>query len=152
MTHEEYVEQAHTLLQDFVQETLARLATNWSDRGVSLSQIRLLLVLFHIGPATIGQIADQLHIGQSAASLLVERLVQTQLAERTDDPRDRRRAIVRLTEDGEASLGRQRRGQRRLHAILNELDDAQLAGMIATFTAIISLAKAEKLWEGESYD
>jgi DNA-binding MarR family transcriptional regulator len=152
MTHDEHVEQAHAVIRSFVQLTLARLAQDWADRGLSLPQIRLLLALFHIGSATIGQIADHLHIGQSAASLLVDRLVQAHLAERTDDPADRRRAIVRLTEAGEALLWRQRAGQQRLHAILNELDDAHLVMVIDTFTAILSLAESEGLFEESSHD
>ena len=74
MTHEEYVKQAQTLLRSFVQVLLTRLAEDWTDHGLSLAQIRLLLALGHIAPATIGQLAEHLHIGQSAASLLVDRL------------------------------------------------------------------------------
>jgi DNA-binding MarR family transcriptional regulator len=150
--HDEHVEQAHALFRSLVQAALGRLATMWADQGLSLPQIRLLLALAHNGPATIGQLADHLRIGQSAASLLVERVVQAHLAERTDDPVDRRRAIVRLTEAGEASLGRQRAGQQRMHAILNGMDDAHLTMFIETFTAILSLAESEGLFEEGSHD
>jgi DNA-binding MarR family transcriptional regulator len=152
MTHDEQVEQAHTLFQGFVQVTLGRLATMWADQGLSLSQIRLLLILAHSAPATIGQIADHLRIGQSATSLQVDRLVQAHLVERTDDPADRRRAIVRLTEAGEASLGRQRVGQQRLHAYLGGLDDAHLAMVIDTFTALLTLTDRESFFEEDSHD
>jgi DNA-binding MarR family transcriptional regulator len=152
MTHDEQVEQAHTLFRSFVQAMLARLATMWADQGLNLHQIRLLLVLAHSTPATIGQIADSLRIGQSAASLQVDRLVQARMVERADDPTDRRRALVRLTEAGEALLGRQRTGQQRLHAILNDLDDAHLTMVIDTFTTILSLAESEDLFEEGSHD
>ncbi|QBD75816.1 MarR family transcriptional regulator [Ktedonosporobacter rubrisoli] len=152
MTHEEQVQQAHALFQSLVQAVLARLTQDWADRGLSLPQIRLLLVLFHIAPATINQIAEHLHIGQSATSLQVDRLVQAHLVERTDDPADRRRALVRLTEAGEALLGRQRRGQQRLHAILNEKDDTHLSSIIDILTAIISLAEHEGLFEEGFHD
>ncbi len=147
MTHEENVEQAHALLQSFVQVTLARLAQDWSDRGISLSQLRLLIALSHVGPATIGQLADHMHTGQSAASLLVERLVQAHLAERTDDPADRRRALVRLTTAGEMLLGRQRAGQKRMHAILTEMDDAHLTMFIETFRSIQAIAEGEHVFD-----
>jgi DNA-binding MarR family transcriptional regulator len=152
MIHEEQVEQAHSIIRSFIQLTLTRLAQAWADRGLNLHQIRLLLVLAHIAPATIGQIADYLRIGQSAASLQVDRLVQARLVDRTDDPADRRRALVRLTEAGETLLGRQRAGQQRLHAILNELDDAHLTMIIDTFTAILSLIDSEGLFEEDSHD
>ncbi len=150
ITHEEHVEQAHALLQSFVQLAMARLAQEWSDRGLSLSQIRLLIALSHIGPATIGQLAEHMHTGQSAASLLVDRVVQAGLAERTDDPADRRRALVRLTAVGEALLGRQRAGQKRMHAILNEMDETHLTMFIETFTTILSIAEGEGIFEGFS--
>jgi DNA-binding MarR family transcriptional regulator len=149
--HNDYVVQAHAHLRRFVQALLTRLAQDWSDRGLSLAQIRLLLALAHSAPATIGQLADQLRIGQSAASLLVDRLVQAHLADRSDDPADRRRAIVRLTEAGEAALGRQRAGQEHMHAILNAMDDTHLTMFIETFTAILSLAEREGLFEEEPH-
>lgn len=152
MTHDELVEQAHTLLRSFVQVMLTRLAQDWTDHRLSLAQIRLLLALAHIAPATIGQLADHLRIGQSAASLLVDRLVQARLAERADDPADRRRALVRLTLAGEASLGRQRAGQKRMHAILSGMDDTRLTTFSETFTAILSLAESEGLFKEGSHD
>jgi MarR family transcriptional regulator, organic hydroperoxide resistance regulator len=139
MTHDENVEQAHELFRSLVQAMLGRLSAMWADQGLSLPQIRLLFVLAHGGPATINQIAERLHSGQSATSLLVERLVQAHLAERSDDPADRRRAIVRLTEAGEAVMGHQRAGQRRLHVLLSEQDDAHLTAVIDILTAILDI-------------
>lgn len=152
MTHDEQVEQAHELFRCLVQTMLGRMAAMWADQGLSLPQIRLLFVLAHRGPATINQIAERLHSGQSAASLLVDRLVQAHLAERTDDPADRRRAIVRLTEEGEALMGRRRAGQQRLHVWLNGLDDTQLTTVITTLTAILDIAGSDGFFEEGSHD
>jgi DNA-binding MarR family transcriptional regulator len=152
VTHEEHVEQTHALFQQLVQVMLGRMATIWADQGLSLSQIRLLFVLAHDGPATIGQIAERLHSGQSAASLLVDRLVQAHLAERTDDPADRRRAIVRLTAEGEALMGRRLAGQQRLLAWLSGLDDTQLTTVIDTLTAILDIAEGDGFFEEVSHE
>ena len=152
MTHDEHVEQAHELFRHLVQAALGRLATMWADQGLSLSQLRLLLAVAHYGPATIGQLADHLRIGQSAASLLVERVVQAHLAERADDPADRRRAIVRLTETGAALMGRRRAGQERLHAWLSGLDDAQLTAVMEALTAILAIGEDEGFFEEWSHD
>jgi DNA-binding MarR family transcriptional regulator len=147
MTHDEHVEQAHELFRHMVQALLRRIATVWADQGLSLPQIRLLLALAHYGPATINQIAERLHSGQSAASLLVDRLVQAHLVERTDDPADRRRAIVRLAEEGEALMGRRRAGQQRLHVWLSDLDDTQLTMVIETLTLILDITESENIFE-----
>ncbi|HLY30188.1 MAG TPA: MarR family transcriptional regulator [Ktedonobacterales bacterium] len=152
MTHDEHVEHVHALFRELVQVALGRLATLWADQGLSLPQIRLLLALAHYGPATIGQLADHLHIGQSAASLLVERVVQARLAERTDDPADRRRAIVRLTEAGEAVMGRRRKGQEILHAWLSGLDDAHLTMVTDGLTAFMAMAESAGLFGEGSHE
>lgn len=150
MTHDEQVEQAHELFRRLLQVMLGRMATMWADQGLSLAQIRLLFVLAHAGPATVNQIAERLHSGQSAASLLVDRLVQAHLAERSDDPADRRRAIVRLTEEGESLMGRRLAGQQRLHTWLGGLDDIHLAMVIDTLTAILDIANSDGLFEENS--
>ncbi len=53
---------------------------------------------------TIGDIAQALQVRQSSASLLVDRSVKRGLLDRREDPADRRRAIVRLTEEGQRIL------------------------------------------------
>lgn len=151
MTHEEHVEQAHALFRSLIQTILARLITVWGDQGLSLPQLRLLLVLAHGGPATINQIAERLHSGQSAASLLVDRLVQARLVERSDDPADRRRAVVCLSEEGEALMGRRRVGQQRLRAWLNGLDNARLVIVIETITAIMDISNSDSIFEEHSH-
>ena len=47
------------------------------------------------------QIARHLGIGEPTASHLIDRLVQAGLVDRSEDPMDRRRAIVRLSPAGE---------------------------------------------------
>jgi|SRR5579884_2623196 len=145
MTHDEQVEQVHELFRQLIQAILGRLTTVWADQGLSLPQIRLLLALAHGGPATINQIAERLHSGQSATSLLVDKLVHARLVERREDPADRRRAIVRLSDAGEALMGRRRQGQQRLHNWLSGLDDARLAEVSETLSVILELAR-----EGEA--
>lgn len=150
MTHDEQIGQAHELFRRFVQAILGRMSSMWVEQGRSLPQIRLLFVLAHFGPATVNQLAERLQSGQSAASLLVDRLVQAHLAERTDDPTDRRRAIVRLTEEGEALMGRRLAGQQRLHAYLAELDEIHLTATIDTITALLDIADGDGSFQGLS--
>lgn len=150
MTHEELVTRVHEHLRTWFEFALGRMATIWDDQGLSLPQIRLLFVLAQSGPATITGLAERLHSSQPAASLLVDRLVQAHLAERTDDPTDRRRAIVRLTAKGEALMGRRLGGQQALLARLNELDDPHLLLLIDLFTSIANQAEGNGHAEGEA--
>jgi DNA-binding MarR family transcriptional regulator len=139
LSHEAQVERAHDLIGRFVEMVMGRLTTVWSDQNLSVAQIGLLYVLAHAGTANVRQISERLHISQPAASLLVDRLVRAELAERSDDPADRRRVIVRLTERGEVLMGRNAAGRSVLTAWLIEQDDARLSVIIETFDTLLSI-------------
>jgi DNA-binding MarR family transcriptional regulator len=55
---------------------------------------------------TITEIAEHLQVGHNGASLLVKRAVQRGLLRCQEDPADRRRALVSLTEQGASILER----------------------------------------------
>jgi predicted transcriptional regulator len=54
--------------------------------NLSLPQIKVLTILAPAGALTVGQIGEWVHVGQSAASHMVDRLVQAGLVERGEDP------------------------------------------------------------------
>lgn len=138
MIHNKKVEQARMLSHHMVLVILGRLANRVDEQNLTLAQIRLLVVLAK-GPSNIGEIAGYLHIGQSAASLLVDRLVQDNLAERADDPADRRRSIVRLSSQGEDMTRHRIGGQGNMETWLGGLDDAHLTNVIDVLTAVVEL-------------
>lgn len=75
--------------------------------GITPNQhLLLLLIRGHTAypRVTIGEIAERLQINQSGASLLVDRCVKRQLVRREEDPDDRRRAILALTQQGQTIL------------------------------------------------
>lgn len=65
-------------------------------------QIRALVYLEEHRTSTIGGIAEWLGVGEPTASQLVDRLVRSGYAERSEDPSDRRRTIVRPSAAGRA--------------------------------------------------
>ena len=144
MTHEEQTNQAHVLFQKLIQTFLGRMATIFADQNLSLAQIRLLFVLASIEPTTINEIAEHLDTGQSATSLLVDKLVRAKFIERKDDPNDRRRAIIRLSSKGEALLEGKRSGQKEFHEFLSKLDESQLNTLIYVFTAMLASEEDEQ--------
>lgn len=54
----------------------------------------------------IGALAEALQLRQSSTSLLVDRCVKRGLLNRQEDPRDRRRVVVWLTDEGQQILDR----------------------------------------------
>jgi DNA-binding MarR family transcriptional regulator len=62
---------------------------------------------------SIGDVAEALQIRHHSASLLVDRCVRRALLSRREDPNDRRRALVALTDEGQHVLDDITRANRR---------------------------------------
>jgi DNA-binding MarR family transcriptional regulator len=69
---------------------------------------------------TIGELAEALQLRQSSTSLLVDRSVKRGLLDRQEDPADRRRAMVSLTDEGQQILDRIMRANRRELGMLRD--------------------------------
>src|SRR5262245_33117179 len=116
----------------------------WMELDLSMAQLKTLMTLYNCGAASIGQIAENLEIGQPTASHLVDRLVQTQLVQRTEDPLDRRRTLAQLSPGGEELA--ERINQVRFGTLrrwLAQLDDATLTAFLQALRALVDVAKAE---------
>jgi DNA-binding MarR family transcriptional regulator len=133
--HEPDAEEAPNLLDDSVYRRQAdfryaiRRFSRFSEDQARLAGItpqqHLLLLTIRGHPSypivTIGDVADRLQIRHHSASLLVERSRKAELLERREDPADRRRALVALTENGLRVLEAITRANRRE---MLALDDA----------------------------
>ena len=110
--------------------------TVWMEIDLTIAQLRTLLVLAEEGPLVIGQIALRLGIGLSTGGHLVDRLVQAGLAERTEDAEDRRRTLARLTPKGEDLYARLLNHPLQIQALIQKLDDADLAALLQGMRAL----------------
>jgi DNA-binding MarR family transcriptional regulator len=63
----------------------------------SLAQYRVLMLVYRQDSMSITQLKEYLHIAQSTASEMIERLVQQKTLLRENDPQDRRITLIRLT-------------------------------------------------------
>lgn len=97
-----------------------------ADPGLSVPQFRVLAYLGRVPGACLGEVAGHLGVTSPTASAMVERLVRRGLVERTQDPAERRRVVLRLTAAGTASLERARtRTRERLADVLATLSEGQ---------------------------
>jgi DNA-binding MarR family transcriptional regulator len=88
-------------------------------------ELLLLIKVAPDGEATVGRLAEQLHIGQSAATQLARRVEDAGLIRRTVSSRDARVHPLRLTAAGErrlAAVVEELAGER--SALARALDDA----------------------------
>jgi DNA-binding MarR family transcriptional regulator len=116
----------------------------WMELDLSMAQLKVLMGLYHNGALSIGQIAELCSIGQPTASHLVDRLVQAQLVQRTEDPLDRRRALAQLAPSGRELAERiiqVRVGP--LRRWMAQLDDADLAAFSRISRLLAEIAAAE---------
>ena len=81
-----------------------RMSTALRGGEFSFSQLNALYRLYRFGPQTIAELARGVVLSQTAASRMVERLVQNGLVERNEVPTDRRQKLVELTEAGTERL------------------------------------------------
>jgi DNA-binding MarR family transcriptional regulator len=120
-----------------VRQQLAAAWRNWLELDLTMAQLQTLVVLSVANAPTIGGIAQTLGITLPTASHLVERLVRAGLAQRVDDPADRRRALTQLTPAGEELLRGLRHGEQTwLRQLLDQLDDDDLAALLQGLSAL----------------
>lgn len=76
------------------------------EAGLTLPQVVVLSILHHAGESQITALAEILGLSMSATSTLVQRLVESELVTRTEDPDDRRQKRIALTRAGATLIDR----------------------------------------------
>lgn len=103
----------------------------WDGMDLTIPQIKALSVLQQGSSMRMGQIAGQLGSTLSAASTIVDRLVNKGLVARNLDPGDRRAVVCELTAQGhEAVAGVWRIGRIRIDQVLERLDSEELETVV----------------------
>jgi DNA-binding MarR family transcriptional regulator len=84
------------------------LAQNWVADGPAAraerTRRKLMSIIGSSEPATLNQVAEKVGRGAPAVSRAVDALVRAGLVERTQDPENRRRLALRLSEQGREEL------------------------------------------------
>lgn len=112
--------------------------------GLSMPQFGILMQLHYCTQCGISDISQRFDITAAAASQLVEKLVQSGLIERAEDPNDRRVKQITLTSRGRAMI---EKGMRERHRWLDQLVmvlDAKDRAKVAEALTILTEA-AQKL-------
>jgi DNA-binding MarR family transcriptional regulator len=90
---------------------------------------QLLVAVATHEPATLGQVAKEVGRGAPAVSRSVDALVRAGLVERTQDPNNRRRLALRLTEEGRERLSKPTAGSSNLLTKLERLAHSELRAL-----------------------
>lgn len=116
----------------------------WWGLELTLAQVKVLFTLAIEDQMAIGKIAEHLGIGQPTASHLVDRLVQAGLAERVENPSDRRYTLAQLTIAGKELIQRLRQGRLdRMQGWLTRLNQEDLAALCQGLKALLRATQTE---------
>jgi DNA-binding MarR family transcriptional regulator len=136
------IEAARTAQLSIVQALMQATTPDWIQLELSIGQLKALMALASQQPLTVGGLAELLHIGKSAASILVDQLVQQGHAARTEDAEDRRRTLVKLTPSGSELVATLHQGARERLFVewLEQLAPEDLAALARGLQALAAIA------------
>jgi DNA-binding MarR family transcriptional regulator len=126
---------------------MQRLADNHAPEfleiAITMPQAKLLYLLGAAGELHMSELVTRLGVSLSTISGLVDRVVDSGLATRREDPVDRRQALVGLTPAGSQFIDRFRElNARQMRELLERLDDAELAQVRSALAALARAAGA----------
>jgi DNA-binding MarR family transcriptional regulator len=115
--------------------------------GLSLPQFGILMQLHYRGTCGISQLSDRFDISNAAASQLVDKLVQSGLIQREEDPHDRRAKLLNLTEKGIGLIQQGTEGRYRwveeLARKLSPEEREQVSAALSILTRVAQEVEAE---------
>lgn len=103
------------IMQEFIDNTMHRSMKSFYQFGrnynLSISQLIILNRLNRTGPASVSEFSKMLDISNSAASQLLDKLVQMEFISRWEKPEDRRKKYHSITEQGKKIVEKSQRAR-----------------------------------------
>jgi len=128
--------------RELVETLSSARSPEFPDPGVTMAQMKVLMLLHVGGEARMSGLAHQLGISLSTLSSLVEKLVEADFAQRREDARDRRNVLVSLTAGGIELLDTfQELGIRHLRELLSQLDEEALVTVNKAIEHLVAAAR-----------
>ena len=139
--------QIKALLRDWVERFTMRsmhgMAAFAKGAGLTMPQLSLLMRLHHTGGCEVHDIGHVFGVSAGAASQLVDRLVQSGLVARTEDPQDRRVRQIALSEQGHAFIQKGIAERYRwVDDLVEGLGAQERAGLVKWLPALLEAEKA----------
>jgi DNA-binding MarR family transcriptional regulator len=111
------------------------------ESGLSMSQLGALFHIQRSGSCGVTDLGDDLGVTSSAASQMLERLVQQELVLRSQDPSDRRVKQIGLTDKGLEVLRESIRARQSwLYDLAETLSDSEKEAIIGALNTLIDKA------------
>jgi DNA-binding MarR family transcriptional regulator len=128
-------------------------ANAWLSVDLTMPQLKVLLIVFGAGSATIGELARGLGVTLPTVTGIVDRLIDHKLVSRAEDQADRRVTRVSITEDGRALVESLYLASReRVQRLLDRLDLKALRTIERALDHLYEAAREEALEQGLATD
>lgn len=126
---------------DHFQSLMKRLADSHRPEflgvDITMPQAKVLYVVSGAPGISMSALAGELHVGLSATSGLVDRLVASGYLDRREDPTDRRHQLVSITAAGISTLDQLRELRSELmRRLISGLEPRELDALLISFTAL----------------
>lgn len=142
---EELIENILQLTDSTFRELFPMLPKEWLHLDLTMSQLKVVLLLFISGPSRMSDIASALGVSLATATGVMDRLVERDIVLREGDPKDRRVVLCRLSNKGEKlisglwQLSRDRAGE-----LMRALAPSQLLLITEALEALLQAGEATK--------
>jgi DNA-binding MarR family transcriptional regulator len=133
------------LTDKLFRQLLPILPMEWLHLDLTMSQLKVVLLLFITGHSRMSDISSELGVSLATATGVVDRLVERNLLIRNGDPDDRRVVLCQLSNDGE-NLIRDlwQLSQKRAGDLMSALDTPQLLLLSEALQALTQASENRK--------
>ena len=140
------------LIEDILQLTdklfrhlLPILPMEWLHLDLTITQLKVVLLLFITGHSRMSDIASELGVSLATATGVADRLVERNLLIRNGDPDDRRVVLCQLSNDGEKLIrDLWQLTQKRAGELMSALDTPQLLLISEALQALTQTSESIK--------
>lgn len=114
----------------------------WLHLKLTREQLRIMFLLSFRGRSSPGEVARSFGVPRANVTGTIDRLVEKGLVSRKENPDDRRRYILSLTEEGRSQVERLRAiGAARIKVVLERMADEALVSLQKGLEAFIQALK-----------
>jgi DNA-binding MarR family transcriptional regulator len=142
---EEVIENILQLTDKLFRQLLPILPMEWIHLDLTMSQLKVVLLLFITGHSRMSDIAAELGVSLATATGVADRLVERNLLVRNGDPDDRRVVLCQLSSDGEKLIrDLWQLSQKRAGELMSALDTPHLLLLSEALQALTRASEGTK--------
>ena len=142
---EDLIENILQLTDKVFRQLLPILPLEWIHLDLTMSQLKVFVLLFITGQSRMSDIASELGVSLATATGVVDRLVERNLLIRNGDPNDRRVVLCQLSNEGEKLIrDLWQLSQKRAGDLMSALDTPQLLLLSEAMQALTQASENRK--------